>query len=129
VNFAEAAGEAGAVGTEVGAIQAGLIEEAAVVWNATTKAEALQSIGKLPLPIQETVKNALERSSHAYLDFIVKELSDGNYIFQVTKPGNVPGSKAIYYKKISSSGRTMEFFKETFDPAGNLVHRKGKYNA
>ncbi len=31
----------------------------------------------------------------------------------MTKPGNVVGSKAIYYKKINSNGKTIEMFKDT----------------
>jgi hypothetical protein len=41
-------------------------------------------------------------------------------------PGRVPGSKAIYYKIIDSDGKTVRVYKETYDPHGNLVHRKEK---
>lgn len=41
----------------------------------------------------------------------------------MTKPGNVPGSKAIYYKEIDSYGNTIRVYKETYDSAGNLVHK------
>lgn len=44
----------------------------------------------------------------------------------MTKPGNVPGSKAIYYKEIGADGRTIKVYKDTFDPKGNLVHTKDK---
>ena len=39
-------------------------------------------------------------------------------------PGRVPGSKAVYTKIIDSSGKTIKVYKDTFDPKGNLVHRK-----
>jgi len=42
------------------------------------------------------------------------------------KPGNVPGSKAIYVKEIDSSGKTLKVYKDTYDPQGKLVHRKDK---
>ena len=41
-------------------------------------------------------------------------------------PGRVAGSKAVYTKIIDSSGKTIKVFKDTFDPNGNLVHRKEK---
>ena len=42
------------------------------------------------------------------------------------KPGIVPGSKAIYYKIIDELGNLIKIFKDTFDPKGNLIHRKEK---
>lgn len=51
----------------------------------------------------------------------------GTYIFEVTKPGNVPGSRAIYYKIISYTGETLAAFKDTFDHLGKFVHRKVKW--
>jgi hypothetical protein len=44
----------------------------------------------------------------------------------MTKPGNVPGSYAIYYKEIAADGTTLKVYKNTYDPAGNLVHTKDK---
>ena len=52
-------------------------------------------------------------------------MSNGNYLVKMTKPGNVPGSKANYYKEIFPDG-TSKVYKDTFDPSGNLVHRKDK---
>lgn len=45
---------------------------------------------------------------------------------RMEKPGNVPGSKAIYYKVIDSLGRTIKVYKETYGPDGNLIHIKEK---
>lgn len=42
------------------------------------------------------------------------------------KPGNVPGSKAIYYKEVSPSGNTTRVYKETYGPDGRLIHIKEK---
>ena len=44
----------------------------------------------------------------------------------MTKPGNVPGSKAIYYKELTLDGKTIKVYKKTFDPNGNLIHTKDK---
>ena len=51
--------------------------------------------------------------------------------FQILKllmenPGKVPGSKAVYNKVVDSNGKTIKVYKDTFDPKGNLVHRKDK---
>ena len=55
-----------------------------------------------------------------------EKMPNGNYMAKMTKPGDVPGSKAIYYKEISPDGTTIKVYKDTFDPAGNLVHTKPK---
>jgi len=44
----------------------------------------------------------------------------------MTKPGNVLGSKAIYYKEIDSMGNTIKVYKKTYDPTGKLVYTKNK---
>ena len=90
------------------------------------KTNALQSIDNLPVNIQDNIKRFFKGSSNSYTNFSVEFLENGNYMTTMTKPGNVPGSKAIYYKEIGSSGNTIKVFKNTFDPAGNLVHTKKK---
>lgn len=50
----------------------------------------------------------------------------GSYVVKMTKPGNVPGSKAIYYKVVSADGKTLKVYKETYDPTGKLLHNKNK---
>jgi len=44
----------------------------------------------------------------------------------MAKPGNVPGSKAVYYKEVDANGNTIRVYKETYDPQGNLIHTKTK---
>ena len=54
-------------------------------------------------------------------------MSCGTYFVEVTKPGNISGSKAIYYKIISESGETLSVFKDSFDHLANFLHRKVKW--
>ena len=61
-----------------------------------------------------------------YSSFSVEQKSNGNIIIKMEKPGNVPGSKAIYYKEVSPSGNTTRVYKETYGPDGRLIHIKEK---
>ncbi len=90
------------------------------------KADAIKSVGNLPANIQAKAKDFFKGSSNSYTNFSVERMGNGNYMAKMTKPGNVPGSKAIYYKEIDKSGNTVRVFKETYDPSGNLVHLKKK---
>jgi len=94
------------------------------VLNAGSKADAIESVDNLPSNIQSKVKNFFKGGSNSYTDFSVEQMGNGNYMAKMTKPGNIPGSKAIYYKEIDPSGNTLRAFKETFDPSGNLVHKR-----
>ena len=56
----------------------------------------------------------------------VKSLPNDGAAAQATSPGRVPGSKAVYEKQIDSSGKTIQYTKTTYDPAGNIIHVKDK---
>jgi len=62
-----------------------------------------------------------DKTTNKYTNYIVEQTPDGNYLMQATKPGDVLGFKDIYYKKISPNGETLDMYKKTFDPAGNLI--------
>jgi hypothetical protein len=53
-------------------------------------------------------------------------LDDGNYLFQATSPGKVPGSSALYQKWVNPQGETFKMFKTTFAPDGSIIHIKPK---
>lgn len=55
-----------------------------------------------------------------------KQLKDGNYLFEATSPGRVPGSKAVYQKWVNSQGETIQMLKTTFGPDGKIIHVKPK---
>ncbi len=97
-----------------------------VLMQKDTKAGALDNVKNLPSNIQSSVKSFFKGGSNRYNDFNVVKTSDGNYIATMTKPGNVPGSYAVYTKVINSSGNTIKVFKTTFDPLGKIVHVKDK---
>lgn len=94
--------------------------------TATKKSTALSGVDKLPEIIQKGVKSFFKGSSNNYSDYSVAKNKDGSYTVKMGNPGRVPGSKAIYYKIIDSDGKTVRVYKETYDPQGNLVHRKEK---
>jgi RHS repeat-associated protein len=53
-------------------------------------------------------------------------LEDGNYLFQATSPGKVPGSSALYQKWVNPQGETFKMLKTTFAPDGSIIHVKPK---
>ncbi len=56
-----------------------------------------------------------------------RQLDDGNYMFEATSPGKVPGSKAVYQKWVNPAGETFKMTKTTYDPAGKIIHVKPKF--
>ncbi|KKG08751.1 hypothetical protein [Methanosarcina sp. 2.H.A.1B.4] len=96
------------------------------VLKANTKAEAKKAVDGLPLEIRDKIKDFYNGGSNKYTEFTLQKTENGNYLATMTKPGNVPGSYATYYKEISPSGDTLKVYKETIDPSGNLVHSKNK---
>lgn len=87
---------------------------------------AIATVKNLPEAIQGKVKDFFKGGSNKYINFIVERMENGNYMVQMTKPGNVPGSYATYFKEITPTGKTVITYKNTIDPKGNLVHTKIK---
>jgi RHS repeat-associated protein len=56
----------------------------------------------------------------------LRSLPNEGVAAQATSPGRVPGSSAVYEKQIDSTGKTIQYPKTTYDPAGNIVHVKDK---
>ncbi|SMC88220.1 hypothetical protein, partial [Papillibacter cinnamivorans] len=100
--------------------------DAKSILNSGSKTDALKSVEDLPSNIQPKIKSFFKGGSNSYIDFSVEPMENGSYMVKMTKPGNVPGSKASYYKVIDYNGNTIRVYKETYDPAGNLVHVKDK---
>ena len=57
---------------------------------------------------------------------VVKALPNEGIAAQAVSPGRVPGSSAVYEKQIDATGKTIQYTKTTYDPAGNIVHVKDK---
>ncbi|MBS9462157.1 hypothetical protein KIM67_07025 [Flagellimonas sp. 389] len=53
-------------------------------------------------------------------------LNDGSYLFRANSPGEVPGSSALYIKKVNAQGTTTNFYKITYAPDGSTIHVKPK---
>ncbi len=94
--------------------------------SANTKSSALGSIGDLPSLIQKTVRDFFKGGSSKYNSFGVNQMSNGNTLIKMEKPGNVPGSRAVYYKEVDPYGKTIRVYKETYGPDGKLIHTKEK---
>ena len=56
----------------------------------------------------------------------LRDLPGGGKTFQAEVPGRVPDSKAVYEKQIDAAGRTVQYTKTTYDPAGKILHVKDK---
>lgn len=93
---------------------------------ASKKSDAISISASYPQPIASSARKFFKGSSNAYNKFTITKMTDGSYHFTMEKPGNVPGSKAVYHKIVSAEGKTIEVYKDTFDPHGKLVHRKDK---
>lgn len=96
------------------------------LYNGREKSSALANVNNLPSEIQKGAKSFFKSSSNNYNKYSVIKNKDGTYTVAMENPGRVPGSKAIYYKIIDKDGNTVRVYKDTFDPQGNLVHRKDK---
>ncbi|WP_296355060.1 RHS repeat-associated core domain-containing protein, partial [Ramlibacter sp.] len=66
--------------------------------------------------------------SNAKESVSVKPLPNDGVAVQATSNGRVPGSSAVYEKQIDAAGKTVQYTKTTYDPAGNIVHVKDKVN-
>ncbi|QKX07507.1 hypothetical protein HN014_01155 [Aquimarina sp. TRL1] len=53
--------------------------------------------------------------------------NSGNYLFEATSPGKVPGSKAVYQKWVNNKGETTRMLKTTYAPDGKVIHVKAKH--
>jgi hypothetical protein len=95
-------------------------------FSATTKREARSMISLLPTELQANAKRFIGSASDTYDSFSISQDTAGRYIMVKEKPGNVPGSRAIYFKVVDANGDTIKVYKETYDHQGNLVHSKVK---
>jgi RHS repeat-associated protein len=83
------------------------------VLEGTVKSNYRRFVSKMPA-------NAKSSTSFQLLD-------DGNYLFQATSPGKVPGSSALYQKWVNPQGETFRMIKTTFAPDGSIIHIKPKF--
>lgn len=96
------------------------------ILSASNKLAALEKRDVLPKKIQSSyIKFVKDTTTSKYSDYKVTK-NDAGYIYQSKKPGNVPGSYAIYYKEVDANGKTIKVYKDTYDNKGNFVHRKNK---
>ena len=104
----------------------GGLNKKGMLLNATNKLEAKQKAEELPSMLQPSWRRFVDKTSNKYADYSVEHDEAGGYIFKTMKPGNVPGSKAEYFKEVDGFGDTVASYKITYDNHGNFVHRKDK---
>lgn len=93
---------------------------------AKSKETALIQKKLLPLKIRTSyIKYVKNSTTSKYIDYRVSR-TDIGYLYQSKKPGEVPGSYAVYYKEVDLNGQTIRVYKDTYDNKGILVHRKYK---
>ena len=93
---------------------------------ASSKQNALTQVSLLPSEVRPSAKRFIKKASNAYDGFAVAKDTSGNTIMTKEKPGDVPGSRAIYFLVVNRDGEKITSYKETYDPSGNLVHRREK---
>lgn len=90
------------------------------------KNEFKNKISSFNVKIQNQLKRTLKKMSNSNTDITITEHENGLIVIRYKKPGNVPGSYAIYYKIIFKDGSIRSVFKDTYDNHGKFVHRKIK---
>ena len=94
--------------------------------KAKTLSDARELTRTLPEVLRPNWKRFADGASQKYTDFEISRTEDGGFLFKATKPGNVPGSHAEYYKEVDAYGNTTAAYKLTYDNHGRFVHRKDK---
>lgn len=95
-------------------------------FKTSSKQNALSQVSLLPSEVRSSAKRFLKRASNAYDSFAAVEDTNGNTIMTKEKPGDVPGSRAVYFLVVSRDGDKITSYKETFDSTGKFIHRKEK---
>lgn len=104
-----------------------------LVAGATVGVAGMSSMAKAGTTILEgAVKSNYGRfvksmPANAKSNATFRQLRDGNFLFEATSPGNVPGSKAVYLKWVNPQGETFKMIKTTFAPDGSIIHVKPKF--
>jgi RHS repeat-associated protein len=95
-------------------VERGVAKEAAAVTelSAAQIKNVERFIGKVPANAKESLT--------------VRALPNEGIAAQAVSPGRVLGSSAVYEKQIDATGKTIQYTKTTYDPAGNIVHVKDK---
>lgn len=94
--------------------------------KASSKVEAKEKTKELPSVLKSSWERFVGKTSNAYKNYSASHNGNGGYVFKTTKPGNVPGSRAEYFKEVDAFGKTTASYKITYDNHGNFVHRKEK---
>lgn len=79
-----------------------------------TKQSAIAGTSSYPSAIATSAKKFFKGSSNAYNNYSITKEADGSYHFTMEKPGNVPGSKAVYHKIVASARKNHQCLQRHF---------------
>ncbi|CAM1364346.1 S8 family serine peptidase [Tenacibaculum xiamenense] len=106
-------------------------------------ADKVLDVGKYGDDVIDTVKNSISKLNNKQLDNFnrfkkkipsnakeninIRDLPNRGKVFEATSSAkNIPGSKAIYQKQINQSGKTLQYYKTTYDKNNKIIHSKNK---
>ena len=90
------------------------------------KAQLTPGVDGLNAEQFKNFKSFIKKSSAGAESLIIARLSDGIVDFSYKVPGRVPGSYAIYRKRVGPDGVTIRTDKFTVTPSGEYAHIKPK---
>jgi len=96
-------------------------DAARAVGNAAEAASSNLSSGQA-----SSLAKFIKKLPSAAEEAVVHNLPGGGKAFVSNVPGRVPGSYAQYLKQVGPDGKTILYYKTTFDPLGGIVHVKDK---
>ena len=129
-NYARPSSNAEAAGMDVGATA--LTAAAAGVFGRSVSGIAKNEVGGTPARISEGQLANIGRfekkiPANAKDTVSISRLPNGSISVKATSAGRVPGSSAVYEKRIDAAGNTTSYTKTTYDPGGNVVSIKDKF--
>lgn len=92
-----------------------------------SREDAIYGDYNAPSIVSENIQRFFKKTtSNHFNDFKVSKNTDGTYTAIGDNPGKVEGSHAVYVKIINSKGKTIDFYKTTYDNKNRFVHKKTK---
>jgi hypothetical protein len=90
------------------------------------KAKAARGYDSLSTQLRQSLTKFMKKSPGAAEIPEIARLPEGAVEFSYKVPGRVPGSYAVYFKRVDLQGVTKLAYKTTFGPDGKIIHVKIK---
>jgi hypothetical protein len=118
--------EFGLYGVNVAAIVIPVAKGVSAAKLATKGAGAAAAASTLSAGQASSLSKFIKKLPSAAEETVVHNLPGGGKAFAANVPGKVPGSFAQYLKQVGPDGKTILYYKTTFNPLGGIVHVKDK---